>query len=84
MIPQLMVVRVKYPDGRPISLWIPVIPMLIVLAPLLVLGAVAACLKYRVDIGRAFAYGWGFLAALRGTHVDVKQGGHTSVLVSID
>jgi hypothetical protein len=84
-MPQLLTVQVKEPDGRPIRIRIPVLPVLLVLSPLVVLavlGAAVACLVFRVRVARALAAGWRLVSALPGTRVDVDQGS-TAVLVAI-
>ena len=85
MIPQVMTVRVDRPVGRPLRLWVPVLPVLVVCAPivlLVVLGAAVACLVHRISVLRALGLGWGIFSALPGTRVDIAQG-HTTVLVTI-
>jgi hypothetical protein len=84
-MPQLLTVRVKRPDGRPIRIWVPVLPAVLVLSPVLVLAVLAAavaCLVYRVWVGPALGTGWRIVSALPGTRVDVEQG-RTAVLVTI-
>jgi hypothetical protein len=85
VIPQLLTVRVTRPDGRPIRIWVPVLPVLLVFSPVMVLAALVAavaCLVYRVSVVRAFGTGWRIVSALPGTRVDVEQG-RTAVLVAI-
>ena len=85
MIPQLLTVRVRRPDGRPIRIWVPVLPVLILFSPVVVLAALVAavaCLVYRVSVMRALGTGWRIACALPGTRVDIEQG-RTGVLVSI-
>ncbi|MFG6191733.1 hypothetical protein [Nonomuraea sp. JJY05] len=85
MIPQLLTVRVKRPDRRPIRVWIPVIPAALVLSPvvvLAVLGVVVACLVYRLSVARALGTGWRIVSALPGTWFDVEYS-RTAVLVAI-
>lgn len=85
MMPQLLTVRVERPAGRPIRVWVPVLPVLLVFAPVVVLAvlvAVVACVVYRVSAVRALGTGWRVISALPGTRVDVEQG-RTAVLVSI-
>ncbi|GAB2724415.1 hypothetical protein GCM10010442_52110 [Kitasatospora kifunensis] len=80
-----MTLRVKRPDGRPIRIWVPVLPAVLLLSPLLllaVLGAVVACLVYGVSVVRAFGTGWRIIFALPGTRVDVEQG-RTALLIAI-
>jgi hypothetical protein len=84
-MPQLLTVRVKRPDGRPIRIWVPVLPVVLVFSPVVVLAvlvAAVACLVYRVSMVRAFGTGWRIVSALPGTRVDVEQG-RTAVLVAI-
>jgi hypothetical protein len=85
MMPQLLTMRVDRPKGRPIRIWIPVLPVVLVLSPLLVLTAVAAaaaCLLFGVSVTRAFGAGWRLFCALPGTRFDVREG-RAAVLVSI-
>ncbi len=85
MMPQLLTVRVKRPDGRPIRIWVPVLPVALLFSPIIVLAALVAagaCLVYRVSVFRAIGSGWRFVSALPGTRVDVEQG-RTAVLVTI-
>jgi hypothetical protein len=84
-MPQLLTARVKRPDGRPIRIWVPILPVLLVFSPVLVLAglvATVACLVYRVSVVRALGTGWRIVSALPGTRVDVEQG-RTAVLVTI-
>ena len=84
-MPQLLTVRVERPDGRPIRIWVPVLPVLLILSPILVLAALAAivaCRIWHVHTLRAFSTGWRVVSALPGTRVDVEQGSST-VLVTI-
>ncbi|MFG1604927.1 hypothetical protein [Actinoplanes sp. NPDC049265] len=85
MIPQLLTVRVKHPDGRPIRIWLPVLPLVLLFLPLVLLAALAAvvaCAIYRVNVLRAAVTGWRVACALPGTRIDVEQG-RTAVLVAI-
>ena len=85
MMPQLLTARVQRPHGRPIRIWVPVLPVALVFAPVLVLAVLAAavaCLVYRVSALRALGTGWRFVCALPGTRVDIEQG-RTAVLVTI-
>jgi len=84
-MPQLLTVRVKRPEGRPIGIWVPVLPVALVLSPLLILAALMAaiaCLVYRIRVTQAFGTGWRIFWALPGTRLDVHEG-RTAVLVSI-
>jgi hypothetical protein len=85
MMPQLLTVRVRRPAGRPIRVWVPVLPVLLILAPVLLLAAAVAavaCLAYRISVLRAFGTGWRIMSALSGTRFDLEQG-RTAVLVTI-
>jgi hypothetical protein len=84
-MPQLLTVRVKRPRGRPIRIWVPVLPVVLVFLPVVVLAvlvAAVACLVYRVSVMRTFGAGWRIVSALPGTRVDIEQG-RTAVLVAI-
>ncbi|GAA4562463.1 hypothetical protein [Planotetraspora kaengkrachanensis] len=84
-MPQLVTVRVKRPDGRPIRIWVPVLPVVVVFSPVAVLavvGVAVACLLYRVSVVRALGTGWRIVSASPGTRVDIEQG-RTAVLVTI-
>jgi hypothetical protein len=85
VIPQLLTARIKRPDRRPIRIWVPVLPVVLVVSPVLVLAVVVAavaCLVYRVNVVRALGAGWRIVSALSGTRVDIEQG-RTAVLVTI-
>ena len=84
-MPQLLTVRVKRPDGRPIRIWVPVLPVVLVFSPVMVLAvlvAAVACLVYRVNVVRALGTGWRIVSALPGTRFDVEYD-RTGVLVAI-
>lgn len=85
MMPQLVTVGVTRPDRRRIRVWVPVVPVVLVLSPvvvLAVLGAVVACRLYRIDVVRALGTGWRIVCALPGTRVDMEYS-RTAVLVAI-
>ncbi|MGI5245249.1 hypothetical protein [Dactylosporangium sp. CA-139066] len=85
MMPQLLTARVKRPAGRPIRIWVPVLPVLLILSPVLVLAtavAVVACLVYRIRVWRALGAGWRIVSALPGSQFDIEHG-RTAVLVTI-
>jgi hypothetical protein len=84
-MPQLLTARVKRPGRRPIRIWVPIVPVLILLSPvvlLAVLAAVVACLMYRIDVALAFGTGWRIVTALPGTRFDIEQD-RTAVLVTL-
>jgi len=75
MIPHLVTVRHRRPDGRWLRLYVPVLSVLLVLSPLLLLAVLVglvACLATRVSP----------VGALPGTQIEVEQG-RTVVLVSV-
>jgi hypothetical protein len=85
MMPQLVTVRVRPASGRAVRIVVPVLPVLLILAPVLVLAiavAAVACLVYRISLLRALGTGWRIVAALPGTRLDVEHG-RTAVLVNI-
>ena len=76
MMPYLLRLRVRQPDRRTISLWIPVLPVLIVGSPLLLLATLAAIIAgmvFRINPIRALVGVGRLLCALKGTHVEVDQ-----------
>ncbi|MFG1916752.1 hypothetical protein [Micromonospora sp. NPDC048898] len=84
-MPQLVTVRVDRPDRRPIRVWVPVLPVALVLLPvvvLVVLAAIVACVVFRVGVVRALGAAWRVISALPGARFDIAQG-HTAVLVAI-
>lgn len=85
MMPQIVTVRVHSRRGRRIRLWIPVLAVLLLLSPLLLLGAIAlfiGCLVVRVRPIRALFTLGRLLFSLSGTRIEFEQG-HTAVLVTI-
>lgn len=85
MIPQLVTIRFRRPGGRDRRLWIPVVPVVLLLSPLLILaviGGVIACLIYDMKpaatlrgVGRVF---W----ALPGARFEMADG-RTAVQVIV-
>jgi hypothetical protein len=85
MIPYLVTVRYRRPDGRRRQLYVPVWPALLLLAPLLLLAALAgliACLATGVSPVGALRGVGQLLWALPGTRFELEEG-RTAVLVSI-
>jgi hypothetical protein len=77
MMPQLVTVRVDRRDRRTVRLWLPVLPVALLLSPLLLLGAVGAivaCLYFRVRVLRAFHTGWRIFVALPGARFGLAEG----------
>jgi hypothetical protein len=85
MIPQLVTVRHRRPDGRWLRLYVPVVPALLVLSPLLLLAVLAglvACAVTGISPVGALRGAGQLLWALPGTRFEVEQG-RTAVLVSV-
>jgi hypothetical protein len=85
MIPQVVTVRRRRRDGRRLRLYVPVVPVLLVLSPLLLLAVLAglvACLAIRVSPAGALRGTGQLLWALPGTRIEFEQG-RTAVLVSV-
>jgi hypothetical protein len=85
MIPHLVTVGHRRPDGRWMRLYVPVLPVLLVLSPLLLLAAlvaVFACLATRVSPVGALRGAGQLLRGLPGTRIEIEQG-RTAVLVSV-
>ncbi|MFV2084799.1 hypothetical protein [Micromonospora sp. LOL_021] len=85
MIPQLVTVRWRQSDGRRRRLWIPVLPVLLMLSPLLAIalaGGLIACLIHRISPAGALRAAGGLLWALPGARVEFAQG-RTALLVIV-
>ncbi|MCX5116861.1 hypothetical protein OG992_06695 [Micromonospora sp. NBC_00362] len=84
-MPQLVTVKVNRPDRRPVRVWVPVLPVALVLFPvvvLVVLAAIVACVVFRIGVVRALNAAWRVISALPGARFDIEQG-HTAVFVAI-
>jgi hypothetical protein len=85
MIPQLVTVRYRRSDGRWLRLYVPVLPVVVVLSPLLLLAVLAglvACLATGMSPVGALRGAWQLLWALPGTRIEVDDG-QTALLVSV-
>lgn len=85
MIPQLVTARWRRRGGRVRRLFLPVIPIVLLLSPLLVLaviGGVIACLMYDLPPLRTLAGVGRLLWALPGVRFEFEQG-RTAVLVTV-
>ncbi len=83
MIPQLLTVQFHSGHGARRRLWVPLLPVVVVLSPVLVLALVAlvvACLVLRVDPLRALSVGWLLVRSLSGTHVEIERGGRLALV----
>jgi len=77
MMPQLVAVRHRRRDGRPLRLYVPVLPAALLLSPLLllaVLGALVACVVFRISPAGALRGAGRLLWALPGTRIEVDDG----------
>jgi len=85
MMPLAIRVRVAGERGSRVRLWVPVLPVVLVLSPILIVVAlvlVGACIAFRANPLRALCATWRLFAALRGLRVELHQG-PTHVLVNI-
>jgi hypothetical protein len=85
MIPQLVTYRHRRPDGRWLRLYVPVLPVLLVLSPLLLLAVLAglvACVVYRISLVGALRGTGRLLWALPGARFEIADG-RMAVLVSV-
>ncbi|MFJ6216658.1 hypothetical protein ACIQGZ_25515 [Streptomyces sp. NPDC092296] len=85
MIPQLVTVRYRRSDGRRRRLYVPVLPVLLVLSPLLLIAVpagLAVCLATGVSPLGALRGTGQLLWALPGTRFEIEQG-RAAVLVSV-
>lgn len=82
MMPQVVTVKVSSETKR-FRLWIPLIPVILVLSPFLVVAALVlavGCLVVRINPLAAFLRGYRCYAALRGLHVEVSEGRSTFIV----
>jgi hypothetical protein len=85
VIPLLVTVRYRRPGGRWLRLYVPVLPALLVLSPLLLLAVLAglvACLVIRLSPAGALRGTGQLLWALPGTRVEVEED-RTALLISV-
>jgi hypothetical protein len=85
VIPQLVTVRRRRADGRWRRLYVPVLPVALVLSPLLllaVLGGVVACVIFKISPLGALRGVGGLLWALPGARFEIEYE-RTAVLVSV-
>ena len=85
MIPQLVTMRYRRRDGRWRRLFVPVLPVALLLSPLLlliVLGGVVACLIFRISMLGAFVGAGRVLWALPGSRFEIDDGS-TAMRVSV-
>ena len=85
MIPYLVTVRYRRPDGHWRRLYVPVPPVLLVLSPLLlvaVLGGLVVCPFFRVSPVGALRSAGRLLWSLPGTRIELEDG-QTALLIRV-
>jgi hypothetical protein len=85
MIPQLVTMRYRGPEGRGLRLYVPVLPAALVLSPLLLLAVLAglvACVVFEVSPAGALRGIGHLLWALPGTRIEITEG-RTVLLLSV-
>lgn len=85
MIPQLVTVGYRRADGRRRRLYVPLLPLTVLLSPLLLLAVLAGlvtCRVFRVSPLGALRCAGHLLWALPGTRFELEQG-PTAVLISV-
>jgi hypothetical protein len=85
MMPQILNVRVLRPGRRRLRLWIPLLPLALLLSPLLLLAALVAgvaCLFGQLWPAMVLTAAVRLLWAASGTEIELQQG-PTAVLMSI-
>jgi hypothetical protein len=85
VIPLLVTMRYRRPNGRWVRLYVPVLPVVLVLSPLLVLAVLAglvACRVFGVSPVGALRGTARLLWALPGTRIELDDG-QTAFLVSV-
>jgi hypothetical protein len=85
VIPLLVTAGYRRPGHRWLRLYIPVLPVLLVLSPLLVLAVIAGlitCVPFHISPAGALRGTWQVLRALPGTRIEIDDG-QTGLLISI-
>ena len=85
MIPQVATVRVQSRPDKNFRLWIPLLPIYLILTPflfLIIIAGVVACARYRISPIRALTAVAQTLSGLGGLRIDIKQG-HSIVLIKL-
>ena len=85
MIPHSVSMRYRRRDGRWRRLWVPAVPVVLLLSPLLLLavvGGLIACCIFKVNFTGAMAGVGRLLWALPGTQVEMQHG-RAAVLVNV-
>lgn len=84
MMPQVVTIKVTG-DRRRYRIWVPLIPVMIVLSPILVLASLVlavACLLLRINPFAAIARSHRLYAALRGLHIEINEG-RSTILITV-
>jgi hypothetical protein len=77
MMPQVLSIRVHSGETRRVRLWIPILPVVILLAPVIVLVLVAGLVALailRINPVRGLRAGLGMVAAARGLRLAISSG----------
>jgi hypothetical protein len=77
MMPQVLSVRVRSGEIRRVRLWIPILPVVILLAPVIVLALIVALVALavlRINPVRGLRAGLGMVAAVRGLRLAISSG----------
>ncbi|HSZ42516.1 MAG TPA: hypothetical protein VK817_21350 [Trebonia sp.] len=85
MIPQLVTLRYREPGRRGLRLYVPVLPVVLLLSPLLLLAVLAGlvvCRFYQVNPLGALRGTGRLVCALPGTRIDIDDG-QTVLLISV-
>jgi hypothetical protein len=86
MIPQLVTLRYRSTGSRGLRLYVPVVPVVLVLSPLLLLlaaaGGLVACRFFQVSPVGALRGTARLLWALPGTRIDIDDG-QTTLFISV-
>lgn len=85
MIPQLVTMRYRRPDGRWRRVWVPVLPVALVLSPLLLLAVVGGLIVgrcYGISPSGALRGAGRLLWALPGARFEIEDG-RTALLVRV-
>jgi hypothetical protein len=77
MMPQVVSVRVQSGQRRSVRLWIPLLPVLLLLGPLLLVGLLVGLALVRVNPVRGLREMWGVLCAARGLRLDIHDHDNT-------
>jgi hypothetical protein len=84
MIPQLVTVGYRRPNGRRRRLYLPVVPAVLLLSPLLLLallGGVIACLFFQMSPAKTLRGAGRLIWAMPGTRIELYDGQTDLVII---